>query len=84
MAASGGEVAHPLIDSQHLAWRTNMQWEYQLEIGTFEEFNDLTKRLNELGLDRWEAVGISGDGKADDFTVLLKRAKRKKSKATWG
>jgi hypothetical protein len=60
------------------------QWEYLLEIGTFEEFNDLTKRLNELGIDRWEAVGISGDGKADDFTVLLKRAKKKKSKATWG
>jgi hypothetical protein len=61
-----------------------MQWEYLLEIGTFEEFNDLTRRLNELGIDGWEAVGISGDGKADDFTVLLKRQKKPEAQsATW-
>jgi hypothetical protein len=57
------------------------QWEYQLEIGKFEEFNDLTKRLNELGNDGWEAVGIAGDAEADNFTVLLKRVKEPQQKS---
>lgn len=50
-----------------------VKWEYQFEIGKFEGFNGLTSRLNELGDEGWEAVGISQD--TDDFTVLLKRHK---------
>lgn len=51
------------------------KWEYRFEIGKFEEFNALTKTLDELGEDGWEAVGITGDVKGDEFTVLLKRTK---------
>ena len=47
------------------------QWEYRIVIGHFEEFHDLTARLNELGDDGWEAVGLSEND--DDFAVLLKR-----------
>jgi hypothetical protein len=44
------------------------QWEYQLEIGTFEEFNDLTKRLNELGIDRWK---LSASQATERLTISL-------------
>ena len=50
-----------------------VKWEYQLENGSFEGSNALTARLNELGYEGWEAVGISADD--GDFTVLLKRHK---------
>ena len=60
-----------------------MAFEYHLEIGKFEEFNDLTQRLNKLGEDRWEAVGFAGDAKGDRVTVLLKRVVISES-LTWG
>ena len=49
------------------------KWEYQLEIGKFEGFNELTPRLNKLGDEGWEAIGVTEYDQ--DFTVLLKREK---------
>ena len=61
-----------------------MKFEYHVAIGGFEESNDLTRRLNELGEEGWEAIGFAGDAKGDQFTVLLKRPKKGKPKeATW-
>jgi hypothetical protein len=57
-----------------------MRWQYHLEIGTFEEFNDLTERLDKLGDEGWEAAGITGDG---DFIVLLKRAREENRPEAW-
>ena len=57
-------------------------WEYDVEIGKFEELKEMIERLNERGKDGWEAVGIAGDAKADNFTVLLKREPRAKLQ-TW-
>jgi hypothetical protein len=53
---------------------TVMKWEYQLErSGSVEGFKELTSRLNKLGDEGWEAIGVSEYDQ--DFTVLLKRQK---------
>jgi hypothetical protein len=82
---ASNEIAGSTLTTESARVENTMQWEYQLETGKFEEFNDLTKRLNELGKEGWEAVGIAGDSQADQFTVLLKREKKSEStSATWG
>ena len=49
-----------------------VKWEYQLErLGSIEGFKELTFRLNRLGDEGWEAIGVSEYD--EDFTVLLKR-----------
>jgi hypothetical protein len=51
-----------------------VKWEYQLErSGSVEGFKDFTSRLNRLGDEGWEAIGVSEYDQ--DFTVLLKRQK---------
>ena len=51
-----------------------VKWEYQLErSGSVEELKELTSRLNKLGDEGWEAIGVSEYDQ--DFTVLLKRQK---------
>ena len=51
-----------------------VKWEYQLErSGSVEGVKELTSRLNKLGDEGWEAVGVSAYD--EDFTVLLKRQK---------
>ena len=53
---------------------TVVKWEYQLErSGSVEGFKELTSRLNKLGDEGWEAIGVSEYDQ--DFTVLLKRQK---------
>jgi hypothetical protein len=53
---------------------TVVKWEYQIErSGSIEGFKDLTSRLNKLGDEGWEAIGVSEYD--EDFTVLLKRQK---------
>jgi hypothetical protein len=56
-----------------------MQWEYDLEVGSFEEWHDLIDKLNQLGGQGWEAVGLATDAEGEHFSILLKR---KKSRAT--
>jgi hypothetical protein len=51
-----------------------VKWEYQLErSGSVEGFKEFTSRLNKLGDEGWEAIGVSEYDQ--DFTVLLKRQK---------
>ena len=51
-----------------------VKWEYQLErSGSVEGFKELTSRLNKLGDEGWEAIGVSEYD--EDLTVLLKRQK---------
>ena len=52
-----------------------VKWEYQLErSGSVDDgFKELTSRLNKLGAEGWEAIGVSEYDQ--DFTVLLKRQK---------
>ncbi len=51
-----------------------MKWEYQLERSrSVEGLKELTSRLNKLGDEGWEAIGVSEYD--EDFTVLLKRQK---------
>jgi hypothetical protein len=51
-----------------------VKWEYQLErSGSDEGFKELTSRLNKLGDEGWEAIGVSEYDQ--DFTVLLRRQK---------
>jgi hypothetical protein len=51
-----------------------VKWEYQLErSGSVDGFKEFTSRLNKLGDEGWEAVGVSEYDQ--DFTVLLKRQK---------
>jgi hypothetical protein len=54
------------------------KWEYQTEIGKFEQLNDLIERLNQIGAEGWEAVSMTAEREGDDtgYTVLLKREKR--------
>jgi hypothetical protein len=53
---------------------TMVKWEYQLErSGSVEGFKEFTSRLNKLGDEGWEAIGVSEYDQ--DFTVLLKRQK---------
>jgi hypothetical protein len=53
---------------------TVVKWEYQIErSGSVEGFKALTSRLNKLGDEGWEAIGVSEYD--EDFTVLLKRQK---------
>jgi hypothetical protein len=51
-----------------------MHWEYCFETGKFEELEDFTDRLNAVGREGWEAVGMSEND--DDFTVLLRRTSK--------
>jgi hypothetical protein len=50
-----------------------VKWEFQLERSSVEGFKELTSRLNKLGDEGWEAIGVSEYDQ--DFTVLLKRQK---------
>ena len=51
-----------------------VKWEYHLErSGSVERFEHLTSRLNTLGDEGWEAIGVSEYDQ--DVTVLLKRHK---------
>ena len=37
-----------------------VKWEYQIErSGSIEGFKELTSRLNKLGDEGWEAIGVS-------------------------
>jgi hypothetical protein len=64
-----------------------MNWEYTTEIGTFEGTNELLQRLNKLGAEGWEAVGIAAEPEGEHdtgYTVLLKRVKKPEAgPVTW-
>ena len=51
-----------------------MLWEYCFETGKFDEMADFSDRLNAVGREGWEAVGMAEND--DDFTVLLKRMRK--------
>jgi hypothetical protein len=57
-----------------------MNWEYNVQIGRFDQMNDFLNHLNQLGADGWEAVGFAvrrNESAADDeYVVLLKRQKK--------
>lgn len=66
---------------------TRTQWEYMvLDVGVSGfwlgpdlDGDALTAKLNELGADGWEAVGLTamaiGEGRTKDLVVVLKRAR---------
>jgi hypothetical protein len=61
------------------------QWEYMvLDVGVSGfwlgpdlDGDALTSKLNELGVDGWEAVGVTsmalGEGRTKDLVIILKR-----------